>query len=59
MRGYPFGIGRRDGTMSTLQEGYRGATLLLALNWDRLLSVAILTGALMLGTWIGSLDLIP
>jgi hypothetical protein len=45
--------------MSTLQEGYRGATLLLALNWDRLLSVAILSGALLFGTWLGSLGLTP
>jgi hypothetical protein len=41
--------------MSTLQEGYRGATLLLTLNWDRILSAAILFGALLFGTWLGSL----
>lgn len=41
--------------MSTLQEGYRGASLLFELNWDRILSVAILFGALLFGTWLGSL----
>ena len=41
--------------MSTLHEGYRGASLLVTLNWDRLLSAAILVGALLFGTWLGSL----
>jgi len=41
--------------MSTLQEGYRGATLILTLNWDRIQSAAFLIGALLFGTWLGSL----
>jgi hypothetical protein len=41
--------------MRRLQDGYRGATLILTLNWDRLLSGAVLVGALLFGTWLGSL----
>lgn len=41
--------------MSTLQEGYRGASLILTLNWDRIQSGVFLIGALLFGTWLGSL----
>ena len=41
--------------MSTIQAGYRGFSLLLSLNWDRLLYVATIGAALMLGAWVGSL----
>ncbi len=43
------------GQMHTLQAGYRGLSLLMDLNWDRILYVSILVGALMLGGWIGTL----
>jgi hypothetical protein len=36
-----------------MMNGYRGP-LLLVLNWDRLLSIAIITVALMTAGWIGS-----
>ncbi len=41
--------------MQTLQAGYRGLTVLLDLNWDRILYVATLVFALTFGGWVGSL----
>ncbi|MEL7025804.1 MAG: hypothetical protein AAGO57_01055 [Pseudomonadota bacterium] len=41
--------------MQTLHAGYRGLSLLVDLNWDRILYVSTLVGALMLGGWVGSL----
>jgi len=41
--------------MQTLQTGYRGLSLLFALNWDRLLYIATIAFALMLGAFVGSL----
>jgi len=41
--------------MQTIQAGYRGISLLVDLNWDRLLYVATIAVALMLGAYIGSL----
>lgn len=41
--------------MQTLQAQYRSLTLLFDLNWDRILYVATLFGALMAGGYIGSL----
>ena len=41
--------------MQTIRAGYQGLTLLIDLNWDRLLYVATLVGALMLGAWAGTL----
>ncbi|WP_425046553.1 hypothetical protein [Primorskyibacter sp. S87] len=40
--------------MQTLQQSYRGLSLVLELNWDRLLSLAAIFGALALGAWLGS-----
>jgi hypothetical protein len=40
--------------MQVMMNGYRGLSLLLVLNWDRLLSIAIITVALMTAGWIGS-----
>ena len=40
--------------MQTLNEGYRGVSLLIGLNWDRLLYVATIAGALWAGAFIGS-----
>ncbi|WP_191090140.1 hypothetical protein [Histidinibacterium aquaticum] len=42
-------------TMQTLAQGYRGVSLLIGLNWDRLLSVVTIVGALWAGAFIGSL----
>lgn len=40
--------------MSTLVAGYRGFSLLVLLNWDRVLYVATIAMALMLGAYVGS-----
>lgn len=41
--------------MQTIQSGYRGLSLLMSLNWDRILYVATLATALAFGAWLGSL----
>lgn len=41
--------------MQTLQAGYRGLSLLVDLNLDRLLYLAAIAGALLAGGFIGSL----
>lgn len=41
--------------MHTLSSGYRGLSLLWRLNWDRILYLATIAGALMIGAFIGSL----
>ena len=41
--------------MQTMVAGYRGLSLLMDLNWDRLLYLATIVGALMIGAFIGSL----
>lgn len=43
--------------MQTLAQGFRGVSLLLDLNWDRLLYVATLCGALWGGAFLGSMGL--
>lgn len=43
--------------MQTLAHGYHGLSLLLNLNWDRLLYVATLCGALWAGAFLGSMGL--
>lgn len=40
--------------MQTLQAGYRGFALLVSLNLDRILYVATIGGALLIGAWVGS-----
>lgn len=40
--------------MQTLTEGYKGVSLLIGLNWDRLLYVATIGGALWAGAFLGS-----
>ncbi|MDJ1008155.1 MAG: hypothetical protein QNJ13_10070 [Paracoccaceae bacterium] len=41
--------------MQTIQAGYRSLTLLVDLNWDRILYIATLIFALMAGGYIGTL----
>lgn len=41
--------------MQTIQTSYRGLTLLFDLNWDRLLYVATIAVALLMGAYVGSL----
>ena len=41
--------------MQTLQSGYRGLSLLMLLNSDRVLYAATLIAALLAGAWLGGL----
>jgi len=41
--------------MQTIESGYRGLSLLMMLNWDRVLYAATLATALAAGAWVGSL----
>lgn len=41
--------------MQTITAGYRGLSLLLNLNWDRLLYIATLFAALGFGAFMGTL----
>ncbi len=40
--------------MHTLHHSYRGFSLLIALNWDRILYLSAITIALAAGAWLGS-----
>lgn len=39
--------------MQTLAAGYQGVTLLVNLNWDRILYLGTIAAALGLGAWLG------
>lgn len=41
--------------MEHVQQGYRGLSLLMDLNWDRLLYIGTIAVALGTGAWIGTL----
>ena len=41
--------------MQTMVQGYRGLSLLMVLNWDRLFSVGVIALALLAGGYLGSL----
>ena len=41
--------------MQTLRDGYRGLSLVMILNWDRILFLMTITLALMLAAWLGGL----
>ena len=41
--------------MHTLEESYRGLSLVMMLNWDRLLFLATIGLALMAGAYLGSI----
>lgn len=41
--------------MHTLNAGYRSMSLLLTINWDRLLYICTIVFALFFGGWLGSL----
>lgn len=41
--------------MQQIMSGYRGMTLLVNLNWDRMLYLATIAVALMAGAFVGSL----
>lgn len=38
--------------MQTLNQGYRGMSVLMTLNWDRLLYTGALIGALYAGSYV-------
>lgn len=41
--------------MQTLQQSYRGISLMMELNWDRIMFIATIACALLAGAWLGSL----
>lgn len=41
--------------MQTITAGYKGVSLLVNLNWDRLIYLGTIAFALMLGAYIGTL----
>lgn len=41
--------------MDAVENGYRGLGLLIDLNFDRLLYIGTILGALMLGAFVGSI----
>ena len=40
--------------MQTIQAGYRSMSLLVHINWDRLLYIATIVFALFCGAWLGT-----
>lgn len=38
--------------MQTLTQSYRGMTVLMSLNWDRILCTGVLIGALYAGSYV-------
>lgn len=40
--------------MQTIQAGYRGMSLLVSINWDRLLYLFTIVFALFFGAYLGS-----
>ncbi|PYG31613.1 hypothetical protein [Pelagimonas varians] len=43
--------------MSTIQAGYRSMSVLVSINWDRLLYVFTIVFALFLGAYLGTVML--
>jgi hypothetical protein len=41
--------------MQHIQQGYRSLTLLMEINWDRLLYIGTIGVALGAGAWLGTL----
>lgn len=41
--------------MQTIQAGYRSMSLLVSINWDRLLYICTIVFALFLGSFLGTL----
>lgn len=41
--------------MDTITAGYKGVSLLVNLNWDRLIYLGTIIAALALGAYVGSL----
>lgn len=41
--------------MQTLHQGYRSVSLIMSLNWDRLLFLGGLGAALWIAAWLGTL----
>lgn len=40
--------------MQTITQGYKGARLLLNLNWDRIICTGVLVAALYAGAYVGA-----
>jgi hypothetical protein len=48
--------GQGCAVMQTIMRNTRGLSLLVNLNWDRILYVATIIGALWAGAWVGSMQ---
>jgi hypothetical protein len=44
----------KENAMQAVQKGYDGLSLLMELNWDRILYVSTIVFALAAGAWLGS-----
>jgi len=42
--------------MQTIAAGYQGVSLLVNLNWDRLIYLGTIVAALCVGAWAGSVQ---
>jgi hypothetical protein len=43
--------------MQTIASGYRGLSLLIDINWDRMIYAATIVGALWGGAYLGTMNL--
>lgn len=41
--------------MQTIQDGYRSFSLLVSINWDRMIYVSAIAASLFLGAYLGKL----
>jgi hypothetical protein len=41
--------------MQTIQDGYRSFSLLVSINWDRMIYVSAIAASLFLGAYLGTL----
>lgn len=52
-------VWKRVSTMQTMIQGYRGFSLLVGLNWDRLFSVGTIIVGLLAGAFLGNVIINP
>lgn len=41
--------------MNTFRDGYHGLSLVISLNWDRIIFPVAVAAALSMGAWVGGL----
>jgi hypothetical protein len=52
-------VKKRVKPMQAVMKGYRGISLLMGLNWDRLFSVGTVLAGLLAGAYLGHVLLFP